>query len=166
MKSADAGWLPIESLPVGLITWFTSDGRAVAAPVSWLAVVDGSPVLLRAGCFGREPGCDGLPKGFDFVVNIPEDLALPRELMRKACSEAPVLIEDIARLAPARSVHAPLLSGFALQIECAHGLIVPGDWEVGLVGEIMLLHRGDFFLDPVKHPDFCALRPLHTIFPS
>lgn len=166
MTLADAGWLAVESLPVGLITWFSPEGGAVAAPASWLAVVNGPPALLRAGGFGRGPGSDELPTGLDFAVNIPADLALPRQLMGKASCRGPVLIDDIAGLAPARLVHAPLLTGCALQIECAHGLIVPGDWDLELVGEVILLHRGDFFLDPANHPDFCALRPLHAIFPS
>jgi flavin reductase (DIM6/NTAB) family NADH-FMN oxidoreductase RutF len=104
----------------------------------------------------------------DFAVNIPADpaLPLPHRLMTKAAFQSPVLIDDVASLVPARSVHAPLLSGCALQIECAVGRFVPGEWDVELAGEILLLHRGDIFLDPARHADFCALQPLHAIFPS
>ncbi|MCM2263863.1 MAG: hypothetical protein NDI73_01590 [Desulfuromonadales bacterium] len=167
MMSRSEGWLPINGSPVGLVTWYGPDGP-VAVLASWLAVIDGQPPELRGGCPGQVPGRNGQPGGFDFAVNIPANPMLPAltELIAKAAACSPVPIDADADFSPARSVHAPLLRGCALQIECVHGRNVPGGWATEFAGEIMLLHRGGIFLDPADHADFCALRPLRTALPS
>ncbi|NJC87803.1 MAG: hypothetical protein FIB02_04615 [Desulfuromonas sp.] len=167
MMSRGEGWLPINGSPVGLVTWYAPDGP-VAMLASWLAVINGQPPELRGGCSGRMPGCNELPENFDFAVNIPMHPVLPAlsELIAKAAASPCVAIDPAANFSPGRSVHAPLLTGCALQIECVHGAIAPGGWTTEFFGEIMLLHRGGIFLDPAVHPDFCGLRPLRTALPS
>lgn len=166
VQSMSEGWLPIEGLPVGLITWYAPAGP-VAVLISWLAVVNGFPPELRAGCSGRLPGDEPFPEGADFAINIPGDEKIHglRELMQEGAA-GPVSIGARVKLHPARSVHAPLLTGCVLQIECAHGRLLAGEWEPELAGDILLLHRGGHFIDPADHPDFCALFPLRTFFPS
>lgn len=165
MITCDQGWLPVEGSPVGLVTWFAPTGRAVAVLASWLAVINSQPPELRAGCTGQ--GWDGsFPAGMDFVVNVYADLQLPRLLVAVRGATGPVVLPDGLDRIPARLVHAPLLAGCALQIECARGRILPGDWEPELAGEIRLLHRGGLILDPADYSDFCGLRPLHTILHS
>lgn len=166
MISRGEGWLPVDSAPVGLVTWYTTNGP-VAILASWLAVINGSPPELRAGCTGRAAGCQTLPAGSAFAINVPAlagGAALDGLIARAAA--APVAIDIFAESFPARSVAAPLLAGCALQIECAHGRILPGEWEPEIAGDIVLLHRGGILLDPAAHPDFCALRPLRTVLPS
>jgi hypothetical protein len=164
--SRDDGWLPVGSAPVGLITWY-APGGPVAVLASWLAVINGHPPELRAGCSGRVADRRDLPEGSAFAINIPATPGGPilDELIARAAS-APVTIDAAAAFSLARSVHAPLLAGCALQLECAHGRILPGEWEPEIVGDIVLLHRGGLLLDPADYPDFCALRPLRTVFPS
>lgn len=166
MISRGVGWLPVSGSPVGLVTWYAPAGP-VAVLASWLAVVDGVPPELRAGCSGRIPAGSDLTADGAFAVNIPAAPGSPElaALVARAAS-APVVIGTEAELVPARSVSAPLLKGCALQIECSRGRIVPGEWEPELAGDIVLLHRGGLILDPAGYPDFCALRPLRPIFPS
>lgn len=166
MISQTDGWLPVASSPAGLVTWY-APGGPVTVLASWLAIIDGQPPELRAGCAGRVADRRDLPEGTAFAINIPlnpEDAVL-NELIARAAS-APVAIDAATEFAPARSVHAPLLAGCALQIECAHGRIHPGEWEPEIVGDVVLLHRGGLLLNPATYPDFCALRPLRTVFPS
>lgn len=165
--SAGAGWLPIEGLPVGLVTWYTSGGAVATVLASWLAVVNGCPPVLLAGCPTSGAGGEGLPAGCDFAVNVPGETGCPclHELLQ-AAGDGPVMISDRLPLAPARSVRAPLLAGCALQIECAHGRSLPGDWEPEFAGDIVLLHRGGLFVDPADHADFCALGPLRAMLAS
>ena len=167
MISAGEGLLPIGGVPVGLITWFGADGP-VAVLTSWLAVVNGSPPELRAGCSGLQGTNAALPAALDFAVNVPADgeLAGLCELLQGGVTATPVPIGAVPGLHPARSVHAPLLAGCALQIECAQGRLASGEWEPELAGDIVLLHRGGLFIDPADHQDFCALRPLRAFFPS
>lgn len=167
MKSSGEGWLPINGAPIGLVAWYAPDGPVVM-PASWLAVVDGPSPELRAGCSGRVPGRQAFPVEADFSVNIPTD---PREpgmdrLFARASAVAPVPIDDPGCVLPARTVNAPLLAGCAVQIECVHGRLAAGGWDAEMIGEIVLLHRGGLFLSPATHPDFCALQPLRTRFPS
>lgn len=166
MITNNDGWLPVGIAPVGLVTWY-APGGPVAVLASWLAVVNGRPPQLRAGCSGRVADRQDLVEGSAFAVNIP---ATPGggvldELIARAAS-APVAIDASTAFSPARSVSAPLLAGCALQIECAHGRIIAGEWEPEIIGDIVLLHRGGRLLDPADYPDFCALRPLHMVFPS
>ena len=166
MTSADAGWLAVESLPVGLITWYLPGGRAVALAAAWLAVVNGQPPELRAGSPGMVEGCELLPVAGDFAVNIPAAAAsLPlHELV--AAAGSPVLLAGTIGTSPARTVHAPLLNGCAVQLECAGGRVVAGGWDAELAGTVRLLRRGGLIIDPAAYPDLCALRPLHAVFPS
>ena len=167
MISAGEGLLPIGGVPVGLITWFGADGP-VAVLTSWLAVINGSPPELRAGCSGLSGTRASLPLDLDFAVNVPDtgQLAGLHQMMQGAACGFPVPIGTLSGLHPARSVHAPLLTGCALQIECAQGRLASGEWEPELAGDIVLLHRGGLFIDPADHHDFCALRPLRAFFPS
>jgi len=166
MTLAGEGWLPIDGLPVGLATWF-APGGPVAMFTSWLAVVNGCPPELRAGCPGRTAGDEHFPAGADFVINVPANAQIQklRELLQEGVPGRPVPIAA-GLLQPARSVQAPLLTGCVLQIECAHGRLPGGEWEPELAGDILLLHRGGHFLKPADHPDFCALRPLCGVFRS
>jgi len=132
---------------------------------SWLALVSGVPPEMRAGCSGRILGPELFPAGMDFAVNVPADLHFPPllELMHGLrAGDAPALV-DPSGLMPARTVHAPLLTGCNLQIECAQGRWLSAAWEPELCGEILLLHRGGLFLDPAGHDDFCALWPLRAV---
>lgn len=167
MTSAPEGWLPIAGSPAGLVSWYAPIGP-VAMLISWLAVINGHPPELRAGCSGRLPGDEHFPVGTDFAVNVPSDTRIAglREFLQGVPIGHPVPIAARLELFPARSIHAPLLAGCALQIECAHGRILQGNWEPELAGDVLLLHRGGLFLDPVDHPDFCALWPLRAFFPS
>jgi hypothetical protein len=165
MRSRDEGWLPVGIAPVGLVTWY-APGGPVAVLASWLAVVNGHPPELRAGCSGRVASRQDLPAGSAFAINIPATPAWPEldELIARAA--APDTIDITAKFSSARFVAAPLLDGCALQIECLHGRKLPGEWEPEIIGDIVLLHRNGLLVDPADYPDFCALRPLHTIFPS
>ena len=168
MIAAGEGWLPIDVTPVGVVTWYAPSGPAAAVLAVWLAVVSGSPPELRAGCSARLLGEEDFPTGTDFAVNVPADLQFPalRELthgLRVGERAAPL---DPRSLVPARTVHAPLLAGCILQIECAQGRFIAADWETELAGDILLLHRGGVFLNPADHTDICALWPLRIILPS
>lgn len=166
MIARGVGWLPVDSAPVGLVTWY-APGGPVAVLASWLAVINGHPPELRAGCSGRVAGRQALPEGLPFVINIPvspEGTVYDGLIARAAA--APAMIGTPAAFSPAHAVQAPLLAGCALQIECARGRIAPGEWEPELVGDIVLLHRGGLTLAPAAHPDFCALLPLHMLLPS
>lgn len=165
MKNRCDGWLPIDGSPVGVVTWFTPAGPAAAVLASWLAVINGQPPELRAGCSGRG-WVEQASAGMDFAVNVFCDLQIPPWLDPGQRPAGPIVLDEAPGLLPARLVHAPLLAGCALQLECARARVVPGDWEPELAGDILLLHRGGLFLDPADHPDFCALRPLRTILPS
>lgn len=167
MRSTGEGWLPINGSPIGLVTWYASNGPVVML-ASWLAVIDGQPPELRAGYSARVPGGNDFPADADFIINIPADQGQPAldRLIAKAAAASPVAIDDSMPLARARSVQAPLLTECVLQIECVHGRLVPGRWDAGLSGEIVLLHRGGHFLSPASHADFCALQPLRTRLPS
>lgn len=156
------GLLPIDSPPVGLVSWYALDGRVVVSVSSWLAVVNGSPPELRAGGGGLL--LEGnFPAGADFVVSLLEESQLPlfTKLVRHAerCGE-PVMVADDPLLIPAVKVQAPLLAGAALHLECATGQIVSGGWERELAGRVRLLHRHEQQLCPDEHPDFNALQPL------
>ncbi len=157
MDSPDNTWPPTAGPPVGLITWYSSSGPMVAAIPSWLAVVDGQPPELHAGCGGMQFGRDPFQDGADFVVNLP-----PREecsLLNGTTPEQPFVLLGRPRLLPARSVRAPLLDGCALQIECTRGRMQPGVWEPALAGDIVLMHRGGWLFPAADFPDFCTLRP-------
>lgn len=156
------GLLPIDSPPVGLVSWYAPDGRMVVTVSSWVAVVDGSPPELRVGGGGLL--LDGnFPDGADFVVALLKETQLPlfAGLVRHAarCGE-PVAVTDDPLLIPAAKVHAPLLAGAALQLECVAGRIVAGPWECALSGQVRLLHRSQQEIDPAGHGNFCALQPL------
>ena len=168
MIAAGEGWLPIDVTPVGVITWYAPSGPAAAVLAAWLAVVNGIPPELRAGCSGRLPGEEAFPAGTDFAVNVPADLQFPalRKLMHGLRAGEWAARLDPRGLVPARTVHAPLLAGCTLQLECAHGRFLNADWEPELAGDILLLHRGGVFLDPADHADLCALWPLRVILPS
>lgn len=159
------GLLPIDSPPVGLVSWFGADGRVVVSVSSWLAVVNGSPPELRAG--GGSLLVEGnFPVGADFVVTLLEESQLPlfTKLVRHAerCGE-PVTVADDPLLVPALKVRAPLLAGAALHLECVGGRIASGGWERELVGQVRLLHRCEQQLCPDQHPDFNALQPLRPL---
>jgi len=160
------GLLPIDSPPVGLISWYAPDGRIVVSVSSWLAVVNGSPPELRAGGGGLM--LEGnFPEGADFVVTLLEEAQLPlfTKLMRHAerCG-APVTISEDPLLTPAMHVHAPLLADASLHLECAAGRVVSGTWARELAGQVRLLHRREQQLSPEQHPDFSALQPLRPVF--
>lgn len=157
MKSGPEGWLPVERPAVGLISWYDENGAVKSLATSWLAVIDGSPPELRAGCLDVEISDRWRAGGRDFAVNVAGPLvaALPSpEVAGHFC------------ILPARSVDAPLLAGFQLHIECAGGRLYPREWEAELVGEVRLLHRNGTILDPADHPQLSMLRPLQTAFPS
>lgn len=168
MIASGAGWLPIDLTPVGVVTWYTPSGPAAAVLAAWLAVVNGPPPALRAGCSGRLPGEEDFPAGTDFAVNVPADLQFPalRQLLRGYRAGGRAKRLDPRKFVPARTVHAPLLAGCMLQIECARGRLLSADREPELAGDILLLHRGGVFLDPADHSDLCALWPLRVILPS
>lgn len=163
-----AGWLPVASLPVGLVSWYTPAGQAAASLASWLAVIDCDPPGMRAGCPGLAAARESFPDGTDFVVNIPADMTCHglQELVKQSLTTSPVPVPDGTLLLPSRTVHAPLLAGCALQIECTRGRILPERREPELAGVVALLHRGGLFLAPADYPEFCALAPLRSIFPS
>jgi flavin reductase (DIM6/NTAB) family NADH-FMN oxidoreductase RutF len=168
MIAVGEGWLPIEVTSIGVVTWYTPSGPAAAVLAAWLAVVSGRPPELRAGCSGRLLGVEDFPTGTDFAVNIPANPQCPalRELMPGLCSGERAACLDPRGLVLARSVHAPLLAGCTLQIECAHGRLLAADSEPELAGDILLLHRGGVFLDPADHADICALWPLRATLPT
>jgi hypothetical protein len=163
-----AGWLPVTSSPAGLVSWYTPDGPAAASLASWLAVIDCAPPELRAGCPGLVACRERFPSGTDFVINIPADMASHelQELVRQTLTAGAVPLADSPLLLPSRTVRAPLLAGCTLQIECNQGRILPERWEPELVGTVALLRRGGLFVDPADYPEFCALAPLRSIFPS
>ena len=168
MIASGAGWLPIDLTPVGVVTWYTPSGPAAAVLAAWLAVVNGAPSELRAGCAGRLLGEEDFPAGTDFAVNVPAALQFPalRKLLHGCRAGGRAARLDPRKFVPARMVHAPLLAGCMLQIECARGRLLSADWEPELAGDILLLHRGGVFLDPADHSDLCALWPLRVILPS
>lgn len=156
------GLLPIDSPPVGLVSWYAPDGRVVVSVSSWLAVINGSPPELRAGGGGLL--LEGnFPDGADFAVTLLEESQLPlfAKLVRHAerCGE-PVTVADDPLLIPASKVRAPLLAGGALHLECANGRIVTGTWGRELAGPVRLLQRCEQHLSPDDHPDFSLLEPL------
>lgn len=160
------GLLPIDSPPVGLVSWYAGDGRVVVSVSSWLAVVDGTPPELRAGGGGLL--LEGnFPEGSDFVVTLLEESQLPLfvKLVKHAerCGE-PVVIADDPLLTPAVQVRAPLLKGAALHLECAGGRIVAGEWGRELAGRVRLLQRSGQCLSPESHPEFSGLQPLRPQF--
>ncbi len=161
------GLLPIDSPPVGLVSWYAGDGRVVISVSSWLAVVDGAPPELRAGGGGLL--LEGnFPEGSDFVVTLLDEAQLPLfvKLVKHAerCGE-PVIIADDPLLTPAVRVNAPLLNGAALHLECAGGRIVSGEWGRELAGRVRLLQRNRQCLSPDDYPEFSALQPLRTQSP-
>lgn len=167
MRAGGEGWLPINGSPVALVTWYAPAGPVVLL-TPWVAVVNGQPPSLRAGC-GVLPAAGTLsPEGADFAVNLPAEPLAPAllALLARAVPGVPLVIGDAASVIPARSVHAPLLAGCALQIECARGRVAASGWDAELAGEIILLHRGGLLVTPAIYPDFCALQPLHTRYPS
>ena len=168
MIASGAGWLPIDLTPVGVVTWYTPNGPAAAALTAWLAVVNGTPPELRAGCSGRLLGEEDFPAGTDFAVNVPADPQFPalRKLLHGCRAGGRATRLDPRKFVPARTVHAPLLAGCTLQIECARGRLLPAGWEPELAGDILLLHRGGVFHNPADHIDLCALWPLRVILPS
>lgn len=163
MRSSDEGWLPINGSPIGLVTWYAPAGP-VAMLASWLAIINDRPPELRAGCCGRAPGRQALPAAADFTVNIPAAPLLPalERLFARAAAGSVVAIDDAVPLAPAQVARAPLLAGCVLRIECARGRLAAAGWDAELIGEIVLLHRGDQLISPANSPDFCALQPLRT----
>lgn len=165
MITRGEGWFPVDASPVGLVTWFAPTGEAVAVLASWLAVINGQPPELRAGCSGR--GWERqLPAGMDFAVNVFAELPMPPLWGPEQGAAGSLVLDASLPLFTARLAHAPLLAGCALQIECAHGRLLPGDWEPELAGDILLLHRGGLIFDPADVRDFCALLPLRTILHS
>jgi hypothetical protein len=156
------GLLPIDSPPVGLVSWYAPDGRVVVSVSSWLAVVNGAPPELRAGGGGLLLK-GNFPEGSDFVVTLLEEKQLPlfNKLVRHAerCGE-PVTVADDPLLTPAVRVRAPLLTGAALHLECVGGRIIAGAWAQELAGSVSLLHRCQQQLSPEDYPDFAALQPL------
>lgn len=156
------GLLPIDSPPVGLVSWYAPDGRVVVTVSSWLAVVNGAPPELRAGGGGLLLA-GNFPEGADFVVTLLNETQLPlfAGLVRHAarCGE-PVAIADDPLLTPAVRVNAPLLGGAALHLECVAGRVVAGSWDSELTGKVRLLQRGQQAISPEGHADFCALQPL------
>lgn len=167
MISSISGWLPIDGAPVGLVTWYAPAGPAVAVLTSWLAVVNGRPPALRAGCSGRMLAGRPFPEGTDFAVNVPADMECQvlHELLRSRPEDSPLLVAEHCLL-PARAAHAPLIADCTLQIECARGRLLPGAWEPELAGDILLLTRGGSSLAPADYPDFCDLAPLRAIPPA
>jgi len=165
LRSAGAGWLPIDSPQVGLVTWYGPNGAAVALATSWLGVIDGHPPELLAGCRSRTTVPELFPSGADFAVNIPAgpDVAALCELLQKLPPGCPVHIGTGPELRPGHRVQAPLLACCALRIECRHGRVQPRDWEAELAGEIVLLHRGALAFDPADHVEFSALHPLRQV---
>jgi len=168
MNLAGSGWLPIAVAPLGVVTWFAPGGPAAALLASWLAVVCAPRPQVRAGCGGCGLDMGQFPSGTDFVVNVPadQDAANLHGLVRRLRDGAPLSSIVPADLIAARKVHAPLLLGCALQIECTHGCLIPGDWETELAGDLLLLHRGGVALDPAAVADFCALWPLRANLPG
>jgi hypothetical protein len=168
LRSAAEGWLPIADPPVGLVTWYAPTGVAMALVTPWLGVLSGHPPELRAGCCGRPPERELLAPGTDFIVNIPlrMDAPLLRELLPPGTSGCAQMLLAGAQVAPARAVHAPLLAGCALQIECSGSRILPRAWEPELAGDIRWLHRDHQSIDPAAYPDFCAVHPLRLHGPD
>ena len=170
MMRVAAGWLPIDVAPLGVVTWFAPRGPATALLASWLAVVCDPRPQLRAGCGYSGLDAGEFPDGTDFVVNVPgapdsADYAAAHVLIRRLRAGAPLSSIGAPGLLPARKVCAPRLAGCALQIECTHGCLLPGDWETALAGELVLLHRGGVSLEPAAAGDFCALWPLRVSLP-
>ena len=167
MRSGGEGWLPINGSPVALVTWYAPLGP-VALLTPWVAVISDQPPALRAGCSVHLAAGTVPPDALDFAVNIPTEPPVPalQALLARAVPCVPLLIDDATSVTPARSVHAPLLAGCALQIECACGRVTASGWDAELAGEIVLLHRGGLLVAPATYPDFCALQPLRTRYPS
>jgi len=165
LRSAGAGWLPIDSPQVGLVTWYGPDGAAVALATSWLGIIDGHPPELRAGCRSRTTVPELFPCGADFAVNIPAgpDVAALCARLRTLPPGCPVPIGTGPELRPGHRVQAPLLACCALRIECRRGRFQPRDWEAELAGDILLLHRGGVSFDPGDHPEFSTLHPLRQL---
>lgn len=159
MSGSGQGWLPVERPVVGLISCYVAGGTVLSLPVSWLAVIDGAPPELRAGCSAWDVLGQVGGRAFDFAVNIHGDA---RQSFAATPGERPERCQPL----PARLVDAPLLAGFPLQIECSGGRWRRGDWETELAGDIRLLHRGGIILDPADYPSLTALRPLRVTFPS
>jgi flavin reductase (DIM6/NTAB) family NADH-FMN oxidoreductase RutF len=162
LRSAGGGCPTIANPLVGLVTWYAPNGSAMALVVSWLGAIDGHPPLLKAGCSGQSLTPDLFPAGADFAVNLPAgfDLPLLGCLLQQSSGGCPLSLAAGPHVVPARRIHAPLLAACWLQLECRNGQFLSRDWEAELVGDILLLHRGDVAYDPVDHPDFSALHPL------
>ena len=158
------GLLPIDSPPVGLVTWYAASGAAVAVATSWLGVVSGQPPELHAGCCGQLRGAQPFAPGNEFAVNIPASMDVPilRQLLPRTPPGRALLIGAETELLPARSIRAPLLTGCTLQIECVSGRIHTCGWVPALAGDIVLLHRGGQCLDPSACRDFGSLSPLRA----
>jgi flavin reductase (DIM6/NTAB) family NADH-FMN oxidoreductase RutF len=161
LHSAGEGWLPIDNPPVGLVSWYAPDGSVMAQATSWLGIIGGHPPELRAGCCGKAADLVRFPAGTDFTVNLPprRGLAALSEPLARALPGCTLAIGTAAELRPARQVHAPLLAGCALHIECTAGRLLPHDREEELAGEIVLLHRDGLCLAPEDDDDFSLLQP-------
>lgn len=168
MNPVNAGWLPVDVAPLALLTWFAPGGPAVASLASWLAVIGDARPRMRAGCGSCGLRAGQFPDGADFVVNVPGDQhsAALHVLISKLRSGETLLIDQLAGTRPARKVHAPLLAGCELHLECAHGCLSPGDWDTELDGDLLLLHRaGTTIAAPVAN-DICTLWPFRTSPPG
>jgi hypothetical protein len=162
------GLLPIDSPPVGVVTWYTPSGAVGALTTSWLGVVNGHPPELHAGCCMQLRGSPPFAPGTDFAVNIPA--SLDRQILSKlpqwSLPGCTLELGAETELLSAHVIRAPLLAGCTLQIECSGGRALPGDWVPQLAGNILLLHRGGRCLDPTSCRDFSALHPLHAEPPA
>lgn len=164
----DAGWLPVAGEPVALIVWRASDDGLLVMPATWLAIIGSRPPELRMGGGAVLAAAARSLEDADFTVNIPGERGCDdlRRLMGGAGSVCLPVPADDLKLVPSRLVRAPLLADCALQLECGRGRFLPGSFEPELAGDLLLLHRGGFFVDPAGLADFCALAPLRVVVPS
>lgn len=159
--------LPISPPLTGVVTWYAPDGAVIALATTWLGIINGQPPELRVGCRGPTTFAGQFPVGVDFVLNVPASPhASPlQSLLDRQRHRRLRRGDSSVELRPAHLVQAPLLACCPLQIECAGGRLLLGDWETELVGDILLLHRAGCLIKPAEHTDFCAIRPLQIFMP-
>lgn len=150
--------VPIDWLPAGLLTWYTSDRRVYALATPWIALVCRDGAYLRAACPDRQAEGTGFRPESDFVLNIPGDQCLP--LIRRFVIEGTYCIDVAADLdqevCAGIEVDAPRLAGCLVQLECRGGRLVETGFDPEICGEIVLVHRDRKILTPTEMPNLCA----------